>query len=152
MNLMKSLRVLVMTVFGALIIAGCVMRDYPPVYDLPEDAKSYELIYNEDTGATLIELNGRTYSLFGKLKGAESDDYVMECLGFVGNDKNLRVYSLVDDTSLNYVMVLRINGDTESPDFYRAMDTWNEDILTPSYIEPLGIESWGSAGIIHYEE
>ena len=27
------------------------MRDYPPVYDLPEDANSYELIYNEDTGS-----------------------------------------------------------------------------------------------------
>lgn len=54
MNLMKSLKVLVTIVCGALIIAGCVMRDYPPVYDLPEDANSYELIYNEDTGATLI--------------------------------------------------------------------------------------------------
>lgn len=102
MNLMKSLKVLVMTVFGALIIAGCVMRDYPPVYDLPEDAKSYELIYNEDTGATLIELNDRTYSLFGKLKGAESDDYIMECLGFVGNDENVRIYSLTDDACTRY--------------------------------------------------
>jgi hypothetical protein len=51
---MKSLKVLVTIVCVALIIAGCVMRDYPPVYDLPEDANSYELIYNEDTGATLI--------------------------------------------------------------------------------------------------
>jgi len=48
MNLIKSLKVLVMTVCGALIIAGCVMRDYPPVYDLPEDAKSYELIYRSN--------------------------------------------------------------------------------------------------------
>lgn len=32
MNLMKSLKVLVMTVCVVLIIAGCVMRDYPPVY------------------------------------------------------------------------------------------------------------------------
>ena len=54
------------------------------------DSNSYELIYNEDMGATLIELDGRTYSLFGKLKGAESDDYIMRCLGFVGNDENVR--------------------------------------------------------------
>ena len=152
MNLMKSLKVLVTIVCVALIIAGCVMRDYPPVYDLPEDAKSYELIYNEDTGATLIELNGRTYSLFGKLKGSESDDYVMECLGFVGNDENVRIYSLTDDASLNYIMVFKIDGSANTPDFYRALDTWQEDILTPSYIEPLGTESWGSAGLIHYDE
>lgn len=54
-------------------------------------------------GATLIELDGRTYSLFGKLKGAESDDYIMRCLGFVGNDENVRIYSLTDDAFLNYV-------------------------------------------------
>ena len=47
MNLMKSLKVLVTIVCGALIIAGCVMRDYPPVYDLPEDANSYKLICND---------------------------------------------------------------------------------------------------------
>lgn len=97
MNLMKSLKVFVTIVCGILNIAGCVMRDYPPVYDLPEDSNSYELIYNEDMGATLIELDGRTYSLFGKLKGAESDDYIMRCLGFVGNDENVRIYSLTDD-------------------------------------------------------
>lgn len=136
MNLMKSLKVLVTIVCGALIIAGCVMRDYPPVYDLPEDAKSYELIYNEDTGAALIELNDRTYSLFGKLKGAESDDYIMKCLGFVGNDENVRIYSLTDNASLNYVMVLKIDGSANAPDFYRALDTWQEDILTPSYRPP----------------
>lgn len=103
MNLMKSLKVFVTIVCGTLNIAGCVMRDYPPVYDLPEDSNSYELIYNEDMGATLIELDGRTYSLFGKLKGAESDDYIMRCLGFVGNDENVRIYSLTDDAFLNYV-------------------------------------------------
>lgn len=130
----------------------CYERLSPPVYDLPEDSNSYELIYNEDMGATLIELDGRTYSLFGKLKGAESDDYIMRCLGFVGNDENVRIYSLTDDAFLNYVMVLKIDGSANAPDFYRAMDTWQEDILTPSYIEPLGIESWGSAGLIHYDE
>lgn len=136
----------------ALIVSGCVRRDLSPAYDLPENAQSYELIYNEDTGATLIELDGRTYSLFGKLKGAESDDYIMACLGFVGNDNNVRIYSLTDDTSLNYIMVLKTDGAANTPDFYRAMDTWQEDILTPSYIEPLGDGSWGSAGLIHYDE
>ena len=81
----------------------CYERLSPPVYDLPEDSNSYELIYNEDMGATLIELDGRTYSLFGKLKGAESDDYIMRCLGFVGNDENVRIYSLTDDAFFNYV-------------------------------------------------
>lgn len=31
------------------------------------------------------------------MKGAESDDYIMRCLGFVGNDENVRIYSLTDD-------------------------------------------------------
>lgn len=44
MNLMKSLKVFVTIVCGTLNIAGCVMRDYPPVYDLPEDSNSYELM------------------------------------------------------------------------------------------------------------
>lgn len=148
---MNRCKVGILVLCGAVLLSGCSMLDQDKgVLVLPPDPQSYEQVYDEDTGETTIDIDGRTYSYFGSLKGSFSNDSIRECLGYVDDDKNMRIYSLYDDPYDNYIMVKYINGVMEQPSFLRAVDTKHKDIFTPSYIESACYESWGSSGL-HYE-
>lgn len=136
---------------GAVMLSGCSLLDQDKgALVLPPNPQSFEQVYCEDTGSTDIEVNGRNYSYFGTVKESFSNDSIRECLGYVDGDKNMRVYTLYDDPYDNYIMVKYINGIMEQPQFLRATDTLHKDVFTPSYIESLGYEFWGSSGL-HYE-
>ncbi|SCW50525.1 hypothetical protein SAMN02910456_01473 [Ruminococcaceae bacterium YRB3002] len=141
----------VLLICGAVLLSGCSLLDQDKgVLELPPNPQSFEQIYEEDTGDTTISVSGRTYSYFGTVKDSFSNDSIRECLGYVDDDKNMRVYTLYDDPYDNYIMVRYINGIMEQPQFLRAVDTRMKDVFTPSYIESLGYECWGSSGL-HYE-
>ena len=146
---MKLYKIAAIVLSGAILLSGCNLKKNP-VYDLPAGARNYEQKYYEDQDESLIEIDGRTYSFFGTLRGKMSDDSIRDCVGYLDGDKNTRIYRLMDDPYDNYIMVKNMEGIMEQPSFYRAMDTRQKDILTPSYIESLGYECWGSSGI-HYE-
>lgn len=148
---MKEVKTIILITVFALLLSGCSFFKKSPVYDLPAGAPSYEKKYDEDTGSTMIVVDGRYYEFFGTLRNKISDDSIRECIGYAGDDKNERLYTLMEDPFDNYIMVKYANGIMEQPGFYRASDTRNKDILTPSYIESLGYECWGSSGL-HYEE
>ena len=147
---MMNTKILALILSGAFLMSGCSLINRTPAPDLPAGAPSFTQDSN-GTGEAVINYNGREYAFFGTLKNSMSNDSLRECIGYVGDDKNERIYTLMEDTFDNYIMVKNTNGVMDQPGFYRATDTKNKDILTPSYIESLGYESWGSSGL-HYEE
>ena len=148
---MKKQKIAALIMCGTLLMSGCsLINGNNEVLDLPPNPQSFEQVYNEEDGDTTIEVYGRTYSYFGQVKGKMSNDSIRECLGYVGADKNLRIYSLCDDPYDNYIMVKYIGGIMDQPSFLRAVDTRQQDVYTPSYIESSGYECWGSSGM-HYE-
>ena len=111
---MKKQKIAALIMCGALLMSGCsLINSNNEVLDLPPNPQSYDQVYNQEDGDTTIEVNGRTYSYFGQVKGKMSNDSIRECLGYVGADKNLRIYSLCDDPYDNYIMVKYIGGIME---------------------------------------
>lgn len=148
---MKWNKGLIVSLCGAVLLSGCSMfnRDNGSL-ELPPNATSIESSYDRDQGETLFNYQGRTYSYFGKLNDKISDDSIRECVGYMDDDKNTRIYSLNEDPLDNYLMIKHVGGIMDQPEFLRATDTKNKDIYTPSYIRSGSFESWGSSGI-HYE-
>ena len=147
---MKYVKLAAFILCGAFMFSGCsLINGNKEALELPPNPQSFEQVY-EDNGETLITVNGRTYSYFGVLKSKMSNDSIRECLGYVDDDKNMRIFSLYDDPYDNYIMVKHIGGIMDQPSFLRAVDTKQQDVFTPSYIESSGYEYWISSGL-HYE-
>ena len=148
---MKVCRFGILLICGVMMMSGCSLLDQDKgALMLPPNPMSFEQVYDEDTGDTTIDVNGRTYSLFGTVKDKVSNDSIRDCLGYLDGDRNTRIYTLYEDPYDNFIMVKVINGIMDQPVFYRATDTRLQDIFAPSYIESLGYECWGSSGI-HYD-
>ena len=136
---------------AVMLMSGCsLLSGNKEALKLPPNPRSHDQIYDEDTGDTTIKVNGKTYSYYGRLNGKISNDSIRECLGYVGGDKDTRIYTLYEDPYDNYIMVKHVNGIMDQPEFLRATDTRQKDIFTPAYIKPAGYECWGSSGM-HYE-
>ena len=148
---MKKNKITALLLCSALLLPGCSKAKLNrEKMQLPPNPSSFTTVYDTDQDETLITYNGRTYSYFGRLKGSMSKDSIRECLGFVDDDKDTRIYSLTEDPNDNYLMLRHTNGMMDQPEYLRATDTKNKSIFTPSYIKSGGYESWGSSGI-HYE-
>ncbi len=136
---------------AVFLMSGCsLLNGSKEALELPPNPKSFDQVYDEDTGDTTIKVNGKTYSYYGRLNGKISNESIRECLGYVDGDRDTRIYSLAEDPYDNYIMVKHVNGIMDQPEFLRAFDTRQKDIFTPSYIKPAGYECWGSSGM-HYE-
>ena len=147
---MKNTKILALILSGAFLMSGCSLMNRTPAPDLPAGAPSFTQ-ESSATGEAVINYNGREYAFFGTLNGSMSNESLRQCLGYIGDDENERLYTLMEDPFDNYLVAKNTSGVMDQPGFYRATDTKNKDILTPSYIESLGYESWGSSGL-HYEE
>ena len=89
---MKGIKTTTILLMTALLLSGCSMGiNHNDAFDLPSNPQSFKQVYFEDDGETSIEINGRTYSYFGRLEGKISDDSVRECLGYIDNDKDTRI-------------------------------------------------------------
>lgn len=144
-------KIKVLTAAGAILFAslfsGCsLFNAYAGIPGLPDNATSYEMYEADSVDMMLIDVGGRTYAPYGTLKGRFKDDYVRDCLGYVDDDKNTRVYSLSEDPYDDYIVMINTKGVMEQPQFWRAFDTYDEDIFTPEYIDSLEYEEWGQSG------
>lgn len=148
---MKIQKIAVLPLCIVMLLSGCSLREkMHPQLALPENAQSISTKYDEDTGETFYYVNGKTYSLFGRLNGKVSDDSIRDCYGYVEGDKDTRVYSLYEDPYDNYLMVRHVGGIMDQPEFLRAVDTKRTSIFTPEYIESAEMECWSSSGV-YYE-
>ena len=147
---MKQIKIAAMVLCVVMLVSGCslISKDFRDKY--PLNPVSYEQKHDEDTGDTYIVIGDRTYSWFGTINQRFTDDTLRECIGYIGRDKNYRIYTLSDDPLDNYIMIQHTGGVPDQPVFLRAVDTRKKDIYTPKCIRPAGYESWTNSGV-HYE-
>lgn len=113
--------------------------------DLPDNPQSFRK-HDSDSAGVLMEVNGRTYAPFGTLNGKLNNSSLRECLGYVGDDKNDRVYTLSEEPFDNYLVTKNVNVIMEQPMFWRDFSTYGEDIFTPEYIVSKDDVNWGRSG------
>lgn len=149
---MNRNKVLILSLCGAVLLSGCSMfnGNDSGSLELPPNAPPIESSYDADQDEILLTYNDRTYSYFGRLNDKMSNSSIRECVGYIDDDKDTRIYTLYEDISDNYLMVRHTGGIMDQPEFLRATDTKRMDIYTPSYIKSGSFETWGSSGI-HYE-
>ncbi len=148
--------------FGILLIGilvlgltGCGIK-YP---NLKDDAIAFNMgeftdKSDDDAKYGTIEYKGRTYMPYGTLKGKIKGKNINKCIGYIiqnensssvaeENNKDTRVYTLIEDANENYLMIYYI-GPTlmNQPEFWRAIDTQNKKIDTPKYIDSLDHNYW----------
>ena len=117
--------------------------------DLPADAESFKKHNADSCNLMLIDVNGRTYAPFGTLNGKIKNDDLRDCLGYVDNDKNDRIYTLWQDPFDNYLVTMNVNGIMDQPVIWRDHSTYGEDIFTPEYIVSKDDVEWGRSGCYH---
>ena len=111
--------------------------------ELPANAQSFRK-FDTDSSLMMIEVNGRKYAPFGTLNGTLKNSSLQDCLGYIDNDKNDRIYSLNDEPYGNYLVTKNVSGIMEQPMFWRDWATYGEDIFTPEYIVSKDDVYWGS--------
>lgn len=149
----KLFGILLLGVF-ILGITGCEVK-YP---DLKDNAIAFsmgEFTDESDNDAKYgtIEYNGRTYMPYGTLKGVIKSQNINKCIGYIiadessssivdENDRDTRVYTLIEDANENYLMIYTREALMNQPDFFRAVDTKGKKIDTPNYIDSLNYNYW----------
>lgn len=134
----------IITVFAS----GCFRREAYALPDEPTVFYTYSYLDSEDRedAYNAIIYNERAYLPYGTLTGTLNKSSDVECvLGYVFNsdfpdDDGERVIKLngTDD----FLMLYYVKGVMEQPMFYRAVDTMEQDIFIPDYIESLGYDIW----------
>ena len=146
----RAVKIITTVIMCSVLFTGCYMLRDREKWNLPEHPVSFEMKEAEDSDMMCITVRERSYEPFGTVKKRMDDSAIRECLGYVGDDRNYRVYSLAEEPFDNYIMLYNVNGSMEQPSYWRATDTKGENIYTPSYIESLGYEEWADSGI--YDE
>ena len=150
MKPIKKIKVLTtaLVLCAATLFTGCsmLMNFQGRKPDLPANAESFKKYTNDSSCLTEIKVDGRTYAPFGTLNGKLQNSSFRDCLGYIENDKNDRVYSLAEDPFDNYLVTFNVNGVMEQPVFWRDFSTYGEDIFTPEYIVSKDDVEWGRSG------
>ncbi|MDE5777077.1 MAG: hypothetical protein K2I10_00995 [Lachnospiraceae bacterium] len=132
-----------------VLLGGCGKIEYP---DLANDAFAITMGTYEDFGS--IEYNDRIYIPYGTINDYPSKEEIKECIGYIiadensssvvdKNDRDRRIYTLVDDDENNYLMDYYVGQSImEQPIFWRAIDTKGKDVNTPKYIESQEYSYW----------
>ena len=104
----------------SLLFSGCSAFQFlgERAPDLPDNAQSFKKV-DTDSSGIVMEVNGRKYAPFGTLNGKLGNSSLGECLGYVDNDKNDRVYTLCEEPYGNYLVTKNVNGIMEQPMFWR---------------------------------
>ena len=132
----------------SFMFSGCSMfMDLgAKVPEMQPNAPSFKMFESDELNSMLIEVNGRTYAPYGGVKKYMSKDSLRECIGYVDDDKDSRVYTLMEDPYENYLVEKNVNSFMNPDMFWRDISTIEDDIFTPEYIESLKYEDWEKSG------
>ncbi len=120
-------------------------------YALPQDPIEFHTgtfvnPADADDGYLSFEYNGRTYIMYGTLKGRIGAKDVGECLGYIVQDgekmEDVRVFLLNESANADYLVEILTEGFMQPPVFFRAVDTAGKEIYTPVFIDDLDYEFW----------
>lgn len=125
----KLLGIILLGVF-VLGLAGCGVK-YPELNDdaIAFDMGEYIDESDDNAGYGTIVYNGRIYIPYGTIKNSIKSKDIKKCIGYIIqnensssvvdlNDKNTRIYTLVDDPDENYLM-----------DYYIGTTLMNQPVL-----------------------
>ncbi|SCW50514.1 hypothetical protein SAMN02910456_01472 [Ruminococcaceae bacterium YRB3002] len=149
MKMSKVVVKILVPVVCTALLTGCYRTGNPRVWELPSDPVSYETetCAGEDPDLKKITVGEREYMIFGSVKDHMYDDFVDQCLGYIGDDTNMRIYTVNDDRQMNYLITRNVEENKDKVRFWRASDTAGMNIDTPYYIVPLGYDVWSDSGI-----
>jgi len=109
-------------------------------YALPDHPVQFRTGHTEDKngdGYQTIEWNGKTYAPYG-IPRTQAE--FAACLGYVGDDRNDRVFAAEGLLTDMYLLNFYVGGEMEQAVYYRALDTFGAH--APEQIEPLGYALW----------
>lgn len=129
--------------FSGCSMPGDLFAKEPEMYATAGSIKMYD---SDSMDSMLIDVNGRTYAPYGVVKKSMSNRSLRECVGYIDDDKDRRVYTLEEDPFDNYLVQKTVNAFMDPPMFFRDISTIKEDIFTPYYIESLDYEEWEQSG------
>lgn len=141
---MRKSIVFVSIVFAVFcLFPGCSNSRIP---SLPQDAQEIPICdYTnpenpDDSFANCVEYGGRLFVLYGTQSKTIDGRIIKECVGYIDNDSDNRIYTLFDTG--DYIASYYTSGIMEQFTFLRAVDTRGKDIYTPDYISDLGYDLW----------
>ena len=132
----------------SFLFSGCseIMEYFAKAPDMQPNAQSFKMYDSDQMNSMLIDVNGRTYAPYGVVKNSMSKSSLRECIGYVDDDKNCRIYTLNEDPFDNYLIQKSVNGFMDPDMFWRDISTIEDEVFTPEYIESLNYEEWGKSG------
>lgn len=132
----------------SFLFSGCsaVSGFFAKAPEMEANAQSIKMYDSDEFNSMLINVNGRTYAPYGGVKKNISKDSLRECLGYVDDDKDCRIYTLNEDPFDNYLIEKNVNGFMNPDMFWRDISTIEDEIYTPEYIESNNYEEWDKSG------
>jgi hypothetical protein len=132
----------------SFLFSGCsaIMDLGEKAPELQPNAQSFKMYDSDKIDSMLIDVNGRTYAPYGVVKNSMSKSSLRDCLGYVDDDKNCRIYTLNEDPFDNYLIQKSVNAFMDPDMFWRDISTIEEDIFTPEYIQSQDYEEWSKSG------
>ena len=132
----------------SFLFSGCsgIMEYFAKAPDMQPNAQSFKMYDSDQIDSMLIDVNGRTYAPYGVVKNSMSKSSLRDCLGYVDDDKNCRIYTLNEDPFDNYLIQKNVNGFMDPDMFWRDISTIEEDVFTPEYIQSQDYEEWSKSG------
>ena len=136
---MKKILLILITV---LLLTGCNKLSNLP--NKPIIFKTGEFTFNEEDSYQTIIYNDKEYILYGSIKGKgifKNFSYAFgDCLGYVGNDKNDRIYLLKGETNDIWLIKYYVTGMMEEPMIFREKSS--KGTTVPSSVISFNYDYW----------
>ena len=140
----KRIFKIVISLLILLSLCGC-----KKIEELPNDAINYESgeisFENEESGYKTIEYNNKVFIMYGNIKpkGFFRDlSYAYgNCLGYIDDDKDDRIYALLNENSDEWLIEYYTAGMMEQPIVLREISTKGK-IKVPDIVESFDYDYW----------
>ena len=132
----------------SFLFSGCsgIMEYFAKAPEMQPNAQSFKMYDSDQMNSMLIDVNGRTYAPYGVVKMSMSKSSLKECIGYVNDNKDSRLYTLNEDPFDNYLIQKSVRGFMDPDTIWRDISTIEDEVLTPEYIDPLNYEEWAKSG------
>lgn len=144
---MKKVSILAVFIFISLLVCGCAGMYGTVLPSNPIAFSSFQVTDSKNTYDKYdsIEYNGRIYVPFGTVKSTLKKSEIDQCLGYLDfgtGPNNIHICTLTADPNNDFLVRVYGYDPTEKPRFYRASDTYHQQIKIPAYIVDLGYDYW----------
>ena len=139
---MKKVSILAVFIFISLLVCGCAGMYGTVLPSNPIAFSSFPVTDSKNTNDKYysIEYNGRIYVPFGTAKSILKKSDIDQCLGYLDfgtGPNNNHICTVTADPHNDFLVRVYGYDPTEKTAFYRASDTYHQQINIPTYIMDL---------------